>query len=271
MNPAALPPVSTPERPLPPGVDEVLRRGLARQRDDRYPSVTGFIRALDSAVGPVDAGPATRPWLDRDPELTQPGPRPTLPPDHGGLPEPTLPRRRGRRLAVLALVGLVALAVGGGAGYAAQQQLRPTDRTVSDSSDTLSVTVPSDWDRADALDGWTPPGTNIELPALSVGTSSDWAAGGSTGEGVFLGLLSSTELPDAVPQHPECGTAGRTIDDTRDGDASRTVVYSDCPGGTVMVERVVQVSTNTLLWVQIRSDDRATANNVLDDVVTHGL
>jgi hypothetical protein len=37
------------------------------------------------------------------------------------------------------------------------------------------------------------------------------------------------------------------------------------------VERIVQVSTNTVLWVQIRSDDRATANHVLDDVETHGL
>ena len=31
------------------------------------------------------------------------------------------------------------------------------------------------------------------------------------------------------------------------------------------------VATNTLLWVQIRSDDRGTANQVLDDVETHGF
>ena len=59
--------------------------------------------------------------------------------------------------------------------------------------------------------------------------------------------------------------------DSRDGDDSATVTYSDCPGGAVTVERVAQVSTNTLLWVQIRSDDRATANAILDDVQTHGL
>ena len=172
---------------------------------------------------------------------------------------------------MLAVVGLVALAVGGGAGYAAQVGLRPAERTVSDTSGTLSVTVPSDWDRADALDGWTPPDTDSAMPALSVGTSKGWASKGSTDEGVFVGLLNSTELPDSVPQHPECASAGRTIDDTRDGDASKTVVYADCPGGTVLVERIVQVSTNTVLWVQIRSDDRATANHVLDDVETHGL
>jgi serine/threonine protein kinase len=271
MNPGVLPPVSTEERPFPPAVEQVLRRGLARDRDDRYPTVTEFVTALAAALGPIASGPVTQPWLDRDPELTQPGPRPTVSPDGRELPEPDLPSRRGRRLAVLALVGLVALAVGGGAGYAAQRELAPTDRTVFDSSDTLSVTVPSGWDRADALDGWTPPGTDIQMPALSVGTSSTWSTKDSTGEGVFLGLLNATALPDQVPQHPECTSPGRTIADTRNGDESMTVVYADCPGGQVLVERVVQASTNTLLWVQIRSDDRATANDVLDHVRTHGL
>jgi hypothetical protein len=47
-------------------------------------------------------------------------------------------------------------------------------------------------------------------------------------------------------------------------------VYADCPGG-VTVERVVQVTANMLLWVQVRSHDRATANQVLDDVETYGI
>jgi eukaryotic-like serine/threonine-protein kinase len=271
MNPGDLPPISTTERPFPPAVEEALRRGLSRQRDDRYRSVTAFVTALEAALGPAATGPATQPWLDRDPELTQPGPRPTVSPAVGSLPEPDLPRRRGRRLAVLALVGLVALAVGGGGGYAAQRGLAPTERTVTDESGTISVTVPTDWDRADALDGWTPPDSEGSLPALSVGTSSGWATEDTRGEGVFLGLLNATELPDRVPQHPECESAGRAVMDERNGDDSLTVTYSDCPGGGVIVERVAQVSTNTLLWVQIRSDERATANAVLDDVRTHGL
>ena len=78
------------------------------------------------------------------------------------------------------LVGLLALAVGGGAGYAAQRELAPTERTISDATGTLSVTVPSDWDRADASDGWTPPDTDSALPALSVGTSTDWATEDAT-------------------------------------------------------------------------------------------
>ena len=49
-----------------------------------------------------------------------------------------------------------------------------------------------------------------------------------------------------------------------------TVVYSGCPGGFT-VERVIQVAGNLLLWVQVRSADRATANAVLDSVDTSGI
>ena len=37
------------------------------------------------------------------------------------------------------------------------------------------------------------------------------------------------------------------------------------------VERVVQVAGNRLLWVQVRSLDRAAANRVLDSVETSGI
>ena len=47
-------------------------------------------------------------------------------------------------------------------------------------------------------------------------------------------------------------------------------MYTGCRGG-VTIERVVQVATNRLLWVQVRSADRATANDVLESVATNGL
>jgi hypothetical protein len=59
--------------------------------------------------------------------------------------------------------------------------------------------------------------------------------------------------------------------DSQDGDDSKTIVYSGCAAGSVTVERVVQVTANTLMWVQIRSRDRSVANQVLDDVRTHGI
>ena len=270
MHPGDLPPVSTPDRPFPPQVEQVLRRGMSRSRDDRFPDVTAFVTALEAALGPDAQGPTTQPWLDRDPELTQPGPRPSLEPAAEELPQPRPPRRR-RRILVLALVGVLALVVGGGAGYAAQRGLAPTERTVDDDTGTLTVTVPADWDRADSTDGWEPPNAEgSQFPALSAGTAPEWADS-DEGEGVFVALLPGTVLPQQVPQHPECADAGRAIRDTsRNGDESTTVFYADCPGG-VVVERVVLLTANTLLWVQVRSHGRATANRVLDDVETHGI
>ena len=139
--------------------------------------------------------------------------------------------------------------------------------TLSDSRSTLTVTVPDDWDRDTATDGWQPPDADTTYPALSVGSSADWETTG--GEGVFVGVLPGSKLPRTAPGHPECGPPEDTIDDERDGDRSMTVYFTDCP--FVTVERVVQVAANRLLWVQVRADRRSTAVAVLDSVVTHGL
>ena len=271
MNPAPLPPVSTEERPFPPELEGVLRRGLARDRTDRYPSVTAFVDALAAALGPAASGPATEPWLDRDPELTQPGPRPTPQPEAGALPEPTLPRRRGRRLAVLALVGVVALALGGGAGYAAQRELdpRPAHRRRRHRHSLASPSPPTGTAPTRPGAGGRPTPTPTSRPCRSAARRAGAAA--SVARASSSALLPATVLPKQVPQHPECSDPGRAIQDTTpDGDDSTTVFYADCPGG-VVVERIVHLTENTLLWVQIRSQDRAVANQVLDDVETHGI
>ncbi len=78
------------------------------------------------------------------------------------------------------------------------------------------------------------------------------------------------KLPSRVPQHPACDNAGALIEDLQDGDSSMTVFFNGCPGADVTVERVVQLTSNRLLWVQVRSEDRATANRVLASVTTTG-
>jgi hypothetical protein len=130
------------------------------------------------------------------------------------------------------------------------------------------VTVPDDWDEAVSGDPWTPPGEDDAYAALSVGTSRGWADTGS-GEGVFAGLIPGDDLPSQLPGHPDCGEAEEPVENTIDSDASRTVVYTACPG--IIVERVVQVAANRVLWVQVRSTDRATAYDVLESVDTSGL
>jgi hypothetical protein len=143
--------------------------------------------------------------------------------------------------------------------------------TVTDDLSSLTVTVPVSWDEVVATDGWRPPGQDRDFAALSVGSAPGWNRPGSSAQGVFVGLLPGDELPVQLPQHPECDQAGAPFGDDGPLGSSSTVVYSGCPGGGYAVERVVQVTRDQLLWVQVRSADRATANTVLDDVEVHGM
>lgn len=61
------------------------------------------------------------------------------------------------------------------------------------------------------------------------------------------------------------------VEDQIDGDPSLTVVHSACPGGSVVVERLIQTAANRLLWIQVRAGDSATGIAVLDSVRTHGI
>ena len=253
-----------------PALEAVVARALAPERDDRWASVQAYIDALVAAANGADFTPPPR--LDLvDPELTQvgkrPSPRPTSPPsdvrgDHP-LVEPvetTTRRRRRRRAVVVTAALLVALAGGGAAGwYAERYQVR--DVELSDATGTLSVTVPEDWATEVGDEGWFPPDQDISYAALRIGSSQ--------GSGVFVGVMPGDSLPTTLPGHPQCADVQAGVHDRINRDQAFTVTYLDCP--EVIVERVVHVARNRLLWVQVRADDQAEANAVLDSVQTHGL
>ncbi|MFT4287118.1 protein kinase domain-containing protein [Nocardioides sp.] len=255
-SPPALP------EPFPPAASEVVRRALARDRDERWPSVTDFADALTDALGTPP-----EPLLC-DPQATQATPAPAGRPTARATAPP--PGRR-RRWWPWLVAGVVLAAAGVAAGWAMAPRA-PETTTVTDDEGTLSVTVPTAWDRTVSTAGWQPPtdeASETTYPALSVGTARDWQ--GSAGQGVFAGILPGDKLPQQVPQHPECERADEPLPDrSAAGDEMVTVVFTGCPGG-VTVERVVQVTDNRLLWVQVRSDSRMVANRVLDALQTHGI
>ena len=110
------------------------------------------------------------------------------------------------------------------------------------------------------------------LPSLAAGTREGWNTDAEPASGVFLGVLEGDKLPTKVPQHPACENASpRPVFDTYEGDRSMTVVFDGCPGADITIERVIQVNENQLLWVQVRSDVRATANRVLESVKTFSI
>jgi eukaryotic-like serine/threonine-protein kinase len=262
-NPAPPVAMATPERPFGTEVDDVVRRGLAVDRADRYPDVRSFTDALRTALGAGGAGELPARWLPVDPELTQPGNRPSLVPAQEDLPTPVAPQRRSRwPAAVLALAMLVG---GGVAGFVGWQRLH-ADVTHTDDQGLLSVTVPSDWNRDVSTSGWVPPDSATTYPALSVGDSRNWVR---NGQGVFVGLMPESKLPVTLPQHADCDTVGKPVSESYRHDPARTVTSTGCPG--VVIERAVQVSRTELMWVQVWGDDQATARDVLDSVRTYNV
>lgn len=254
---------------VPPEAEAAVLRGLSPDRDGRFPSVEAFVQALVEAMGECE-GTAPEAWIPVDPELTQAAPRPELTSPPHELPAvrqpPARPTHRGRW--VLAGVLAVVLGVGGGAIV---ERVVSTERTLDDSSGTISVTVPEEWTQQVDPDAWTPPDSEIDFASLAAGQRQGWQEATDPAPGVFVGLLPGTRLPETVPQHPECTTSRPPVEDLQDGDESVTVVFSGCTGTDVTVERVVRTTANQLLWIQVRSDSRATANRVLDSVTLHGM
>jgi serine/threonine protein kinase len=258
--PAAL---STPERPFAPAVEDVVRRGLALDRADRWPDVPSYVAALTASLGEQQTTSLPERWLPIDPDLTQPGNRPSLGGARSSLPDPVPPSPRRRwPVAVLSAALLAAGAVGGYAWWTTAH----AEVTRMDSNGVLSVTVPRAWDERVARSGWTPPDLSTQ-PAISLGDSRKWE---TSGEGVFVGLFPAAALPSQLPQHKGC-TPGKPDLTKYDGDAASTVTYSGCPGAKVLVERVVQVAPDMLMWVQVRGNDATEVKDVLASVRTHGV
>ncbi len=246
-----------------PEAEAVVRRGLAKDREDRFPDVAAFTDALVAAHdGRVDDAPVA--WTPVDAELTQATRRPGSTAGTGELvpSEPDRPRRSWRWLGAAAL----ALAVGATSGWAVERA-STSERTLEDSTGSIEVTVPESWTAQVDPEQWTPL-DDAEQPAIAVGSRAGWNTADDPAAGVFVGILPGDKLPTRVPQHPDCDTVGGDILDQVDDDNSVTVFFTGCEGTDVIVERVVQVTSNRLLWVQVRSDDRREANQVLESVST---
>jgi eukaryotic-like serine/threonine-protein kinase len=269
---------------LPEAVEEVVHRGLAGDREDRFPDVPAYVAALMDALDPTFEGADDAPtaWISPDPALTHVSsgsfgsasfgsgsfgsgsfaPAAAVPPD------PAVRRR-------WALVGAGALVLGLVGGFAAERGLT-SERVLEDASGTISVRVPDRWAAAVDADGWTPPDAEGPSPALSAGTAARWNGDADPGHGVFVGLLRANDLPTRLPQHEECEVRGDPISVNQAGrNHSLTVRFTGCPldgrDDGVTVERVEQVNADQLLWVQVRAADRGTANRVLDSVELYGV
>jgi serine/threonine protein kinase len=168
---------------LPPALDEVVRRAMAKQPEDRFQTAAELASALGAAVAAPPSAPTvpsatptvpaaspTVPAATEPREVTgptaplhrEPPTAPTAPQEPPGPPAaPPAPRRRRRSLlplaglAVLVLAGVaVALALSGGGGKGGDGGTSGGDgssspRLVSASTSDFTIRVPEGWGRTD--------------------------------------------------------------------------------------------------------------------------
>jgi hypothetical protein len=181
------------------------------------------------------------------------------------------PRRRRRGRWVVAAV--LALAIGGGAGFGVERYLLPL-HDVTATGNGFSVEVPRDWAGVVAKSTWRPPGNTDDRPALRVSEDENWTLPDQVTPGVFVGLLDRDGDPRKRfldPKQYNCGTPG-TIEETKvDGKTVLEQISTGCgPGATILLQRVVDTGTVDLMFVQVQGPDRDKVVDVANSIAYRG-
>ncbi len=213
---------------VPAAVDEVIRRGLNKDREERWPDVRSFAEALRTAAE---------------------------------LPEAT--RRFSLNPWVAATVAAALLGSAGGYlgwQYGVQRQWV----RVVDQKNVLSVELPREWAANRSGSGWQPEGATGQLPGLLVSAdNSAWGKPDAKIPGVFAGVLPAGDLPLAAALPGPVGCAAAP--DRNESEHTATAKYAGCPAGMTTYERVKKIN-GSLIRIQVRAEDAAQAEQVLDSV-----
>jgi eukaryotic-like serine/threonine-protein kinase len=295
----AAPPPSTLGFLLPEQVDLAIVRALDPDREKRWPDVQSFTRELVGALDETthdfvppalsiretvavsraaDLGENTalsdsnKPTIVKTPAPaeTEPEAAPTEPPAAAepAAAEPVAaPKRRRGRWVIAAVLALI---VGGGAGFVGQRYLAERE-SVTVSQGGFSVDLPRAWAKSVAQSEWQPPGGGGPYPALRVSRDADWSSTGTPG--IFVGLA------DAKLALPDSGQFGCSQDEEqpngRNGDGQSTTgrVSSGCgDAGMVLLQRVVERGDAGALLVQVMvpGSDQLLAVEMADSVKYSG-
>jgi hypothetical protein len=267
------PSMSTIRDDTPPAIDAVVRRALEPDRDKRWPDLDSFLDALNEAhrtgkipAGlvpadelPVKAGPG---GLDQATQLADAN-RPTIAPLAGVLTETPAteeapaeaPRRSGRARWIAAVLAVV-LAAGGGYGGYELVMSRPV--TVKDNSGRLSVKVPREWSQKSVNTAQN------SQPALLISTNTTAWQNQQNVQGVFVGILGSSTLPEDGTPPKDCTVGDKSSDNV--GDRKAVTFTYNCQQSTVK-ERYLALSGSGSVRIQVRDSDQAELQTVLDSVV----
>ncbi|MGW7679136.1 serine/threonine-protein kinase [Kribbella sp. NPDC054772] len=162
-----------------------------------------------------------------------------------------------KRRGLWVVAALLALVVGGGAGYAGQWYLSGR-QAIEVSEGDFSVTLPRAWAQSMAQTNWQAPGGSEQAPAFRVSKDVNWS---ERSPGVFVGVAGSKL---ALPDSKQFGCKeGDPFPGSVNGRTATSRLSTECAGtDMVLFERVVDHGDGGSLLVQVivpGSDvDRAT-------------
>jgi serine/threonine protein kinase len=268
------PPPSSLGFELPEQVDAAIVRALDPDREKRWPDVQSFTRQL---VGALDENTRDFPLAlretvhiaseDNDSEdktalsdenqptvvkaeepsetvdVSEPAPAEPVAPEP--TPAPAAPEKKKRRTGRWLVAALLALVVGGGAGYGGHWYLTG-HKMVPVAQGKFQVELPEAWAKSRAASNWTVPGTNTSYPAFRASENESWTG---TTPGVFIGV-SRTKL--AIPDGRQCANAGTPYSHADGGHLITDRVSDGCFGtDIVLLQRVVDHGDGGSLLVQV--------------------
>ncbi len=161
--------------------------------------------------------------------------------------ETAAPRKRRRGRWVIAAV--LALIVGGGAGYEGQRYLVAREQ-VPVAYKGISVTLPRAWAKSVSESQWKPPGSTKSYPALRVSEDPTWSA---YTPGVFVGVTDARDVKltfgDGIGQ---CSRGGDPSSSSVPGRTVTDQFSTGCGNGDgMLLQRVVDTGATGSMLIQV--------------------
>ncbi|QNE19463.1 protein kinase [Kribbella qitaiheensis] len=219
--------------------------------DDKAEAATAAVGLLDAPTDAQDGKPADA---------------------QDGKATIAVPKRRRRGRWVIA--ALLALIIGGGAGFFGQRYYEPR-RVITVGSGQFTAKLPKELAGFVVEGTWTPPGAPAEQQSFRVSKDESWGAAGSATHGLFVGVMRTTTDPDkllASGQSYGCNTDTEPTAATVNGYDARERVSTGCPGGNLLLQRVATSPNgySLLIQVQVAEGDEAAATKIADSIAYSG-
>ncbi|MEV6410978.1 serine/threonine-protein kinase [Kribbella sp. NPDC051718] len=160
-------------------------------------------------------------------------------------------RRRGRWV----LAAILALLLGGGAGFGVQRYLETTSGFAKITEEHFSVKTPRNWMGVVSASTWHPPGSQQERRALLVSKDTTWNTPDNNTPGVFIGQLATPFSPSKVLVDPKkygCTTVGNPTTTTEGTTTYLDQISENCGNGTTLLQRVVSTGNDNSLLIQVQ-------------------